>query len=148
MRPKSMWQLGTVLLSLAFTVGIAFSSWVVQPQLAHAQSPQPTQPSKLVLCAGQTQCDELGRTRLVLAYEKAALMNQQLQALQTQFQATINDYQEQMKDLSKIEGRADGTTYQIDSNGAIKVIPPPPISSSPSSTPPTPSPSQQPIQKK
>lgn len=103
-------------------------------------SPKPELCSPAAL-AGQPAggCSEVGRTRLLLIYARATLLNQAAQQAQASLQAAVAEYNAAQIELVKEEGRAEGTTYQPDLVGnTLKATAPAPTpkKAEPSSKPP------------
>ena len=79
------------------------------------------------VCAKQDKCSELGRTKLLAAYQKALIAQQAAVQAQQSLQADAQTYAALQKEVAAEEGQPEGTQYQPDVNaGTITAVPPAP----------------------
>jgi hypothetical protein len=126
-------------------VGLGLLILTIYGTFVLGQSPAPATlgpgpgEAKVILCLGQPQpCSELGRTRLLVIYAKAALAQQSAMAAQVELQKSANEFNQAVRDLARVEGLPEGTSYQPDiQNNFLKVVPPPGSASTTPTTPPS-----------
>ena len=79
------------------------------------------------VCAKQEKCNELGRMKLLAAYQRALLAQQNAAQAQTALQSAAQVYVEMQKEVAAQEGQPEGTQYEPDVNAStVKAQPPAP----------------------
>ena len=77
------------------------------------------------ICAKQDHCNELGRTKLLAAFQKALLAQQTAAQAQNALQQDIAAFQAAQAELAKQEAQPEGTTYTPDINAGTVTAQPP-----------------------